>query len=273
MNEVSTIAPSTDLAASQSIQDSGSRSLLNFIGQALTDPAVDVQKLEALLRMQREVIADDAKTIFNQAYARLMQVMPRITKKGVVEYPVNKNDPDGPKKKAFNYAKWEDVDAAIRPLLLEHGFSLSFNTSQRQGDGGGLIVMGELLHIAGHSKTASMALPLDTSGGKSSLQGYASSTSFGSRYVAKMLLNLVFEGEDDDGQKGGMSYLSDKQQEELNAVLSQVNMPQNRFEAFLDHLKAGSVAGIEAKDFALALNMVASEKRRQAEARAKGGQP
>lgn len=261
MNEIATVAPSTDLAASQPGQDSGTRSLLNFIGQALTDPAVDVQKLEALLRMQREVIADDAKTIFNQAYARLMQVMPRITKKGVVEYPVNKNQPDGPKQKAFSYARWEDVDAAIRPLLLEHGFTLSFNTSQRQGDGGGLIVMGELLHVAGHSKAATMALPLDTSGGKSNLQGYASSTSFGARYCAKLLLNLVFENEDDNGQKADIVFITLDQQQQIETLLTETG--SNR-EAFFDYMGAASVEGITSERFAVAMNSLTAKRRKMA---------
>ncbi len=194
-------------------------SLLNFVAQAVSDPNIDVGKLEALLRMQREIVADDAKTQFNQAMARLQPKLPRIKKNGVVEYPVDKNKPQGPKAPAFNYARWEDVDAAIRPLLHEQGFTLSFNTRQRAGDGGGVVVVGELLHVGGHAKTAEFALPLDTSGGKSNLQGYASSTSFGQRYCAKMLLNLVFENEDDDGVSGGMVFVTVEQQQQLATLL------------------------------------------------------
>lgn len=238
--------------------DGGVPSLLGFVAMAVRDPNIDVAKLEALLRMQREIVADDAKTQFNQAMARLQPRLPRITKRGRVEYPVNKNQPDGPKALAFTYARWEDVDTAIRPILNSEGFALSFNTRQRVGDGGGLVVVGELLHVGGHAKTAEMALPLDTSGGKSNLQGYASSTSFGSRYVAKMLLNLVFEGEDDDGTAGGKSYINEHMKERIVELLQESKAD---VKGFLDFMHASCVDEIEVADYTKAVNALQTKLR------------
>ena len=91
-------------------------SLLNIIARAASDPNTDVVKLEALLRMQREVIAADAERQFNEAFAEMSPKMPRIKKsKDVVIKEV----------KQYSYATWESIDDAIRPLLNEYGFSLS----------------------------------------------------------------------------------------------------------------------------------------------------
>lgn len=232
-------------------------SLLSLIARAASDPAVDVAKMQALLDMQRLVEADQAKAAFNRAFARLEPQLPRIKKNGIVEYPVDKNKPDGPKKKAFNYARWEDVDSGIRPLLRAEGFSLSFNTIPRVGDGGGLTVTGELLHVDGHAKTASMTLPLDTSGGKSNLQGYASSTSFGQRYVTKMLLNLIFEGEDDDGQAGGAIFINAEQVKRLRDLIKSSKTDEVRF---LEFLQLADLENIKTDEFAAAVNALLAKQ-------------
>lgn len=241
---------STDIAV-QEFDDGQNRQLANvgsddaflaLIERLATNPAVDVQKLSSIYDLQERVKARHAIAAFNQAFHAMEPNLPRVKKNGEVWYPINKNQPDGPKKKAFHYARWEDVDEAIRPILREYGFSLSFNTTQRSGDGGGLIITGELLHTGGHFKTASMGLPLDTSGGKSNLQGYASSTSFGSRYVTKMLLNLVFEGEDDDGRAGGTRYVTEEQAAELRDLAKQAKRHEG---PLLDRLFSGSVRSFD----------------------------
>jgi hypothetical protein len=48
-----------------------------------------------------------------------------------------------------------------------------------------------------------MTLPLDTSGSKNNVQAVGSSTSYGKRYTATLLLNIRTKGEDDDGHAGG----------------------------------------------------------------------
>lgn len=216
--------------------------LLNAIIVLAKDPAVDVAKLSALMDMQERMEGRQGIVEFNQAFARMEPLLPRVKKNGEVWYPVEKNKPEGPKRKAFNFAKWEDVDDAIRPLLRAHGFHLMFNTTQRVGDGGGVIVTGKLKHVGGHEEVASFALPLDTSGGKSNLQGYASSTSFGQRYCAKLLLNIVFENEDDDGVAGSQTFISDEQAAELREMLKDAGRQEG---ALLDRLFSGQVRSFE----------------------------
>lgn len=225
-------------AVAPAAESNEATSLLGIIARAASDPAVDVEKMAALLGLQERVVARQAEAEFNQAFIRMQAALPRIKKDGTLEYPVDKNKPDGPKRKIASFAKWETIDAAIRPILETEGFALSFNTIPRPGDGGGLIVTAILRHRGGHSTETSIPVPLDTSGGKNNLQGYGSSMSYGKRYAATAALNLITEGEDDDGVRGGMRFISQDQVAELTAKLKDAGREEG---PFLDRLFGGTV--------------------------------
>src|SRR4051812_49412858 len=91
-------------------------SMLSIIARAASDPNVDVAKMQALLDMQRQIMAEQARAEFNEAFSRLN--LPRIPKLGIVDR--------GSGRGKFPYARWEDIDAKIRPLLAAEGFALSF---------------------------------------------------------------------------------------------------------------------------------------------------
>jgi hypothetical protein len=239
---------------------------LALLERLATNPAVDVQKLGAILDLQERVITRQAIVAFNQSFHAMEPHLPRVKKNGVVEYPIDKNKPDGPKRKAFNFAKIEDIDDAIRPILREFDFTLTFDTKPRVGDGGGVVVTGALLHSRGHAMTASFALPLDTSGGKSNLQGMGSSTSFGQRYCIKLLLNLVFEGDDDDGIKGGMAFLSDDQVFELHDLMRQTSTSEENFFRYMGLTGSGihDLGEVEARDFGKLKNALLAKKKEAA---------
>lgn len=234
-------------------------SLINFIAQAVERPEIDADKLDKLLRMQREIVADDAKAQFNRDYIAMQEELPRIKKSGVLEYPMDKNKPDGPKRKVSNYAKWEDIDRSIRPILKAHGFALSFTTAPRQGDGGGLIVTAILRHRAGHSTETPIPIPLDTSGGKNNIQGYGSALSYGKRYAATAALNIITEGEDDDGKLGGTKFVTTEQAAEIDVLLRETKSDAARFYQLFE---VADVRNLTADQYPAARNMLLSKKGR-----------
>lgn len=207
--------------------------LLTAIVQMARDPSVDADKLEKLLAMQERMEARDAERKFNEAFARLSRDMLRIKKDGGVEYKG---------KEAFRFATWENIDRTIRPMLQAEGFTLSFDTSSRAGDGGGIIVTGTLAHVAGHKRTASIPLALDNSGGKNNIQGVGSTFSYGKRYTATALLNIVTEGEDDDGKRGGTRHITPEQVEELVDLVKQANRQEG---PFLGRLFGGEIRSFD----------------------------
>lgn len=162
--------------------------LLSVIERAAHDPSIDVVKLEALLRLQREIMADNAKAEFDAAYTRLTDKIPQIEKNGRID--LGKGAP-------LPFARWEDINVIIQPLLRAEGFGLTFTSRHENGM---IIVVGSLVHRFGHSISAEMGLPPDTGPGRNALQAMGSTLTYGKRYVTEMLLNIVRKGEDNDGR-------------------------------------------------------------------------
>jgi hypothetical protein len=227
--------------------------LIQVIERAALNPAVDVDKMQKLLEMQERIMAKNAEMSFNQAMTRLQEQLPRIKRAGSVAY---KNKDSGKSEEAFKFARYEDIDGAIRPFLLAEGFSLSFNTKWSEA---GAIIYGTLAHREGHSRTVEMRLPLDSSGGKNNLQGMGSTISYGKRYAVGMLLNIITVGEDDDGTGDHGEVITTEQAAELDTLLREriAKIPQEKqkdvMPRFLKHMGVETLQEIGAGDYAKAL--------------------
>lgn len=189
-------------------------SMFELIMRAVQDPACDPVKMAQLLELSRQVRADDAKAAFTAALVQLKPLLPIIDRRGrIVIYEKGKEKVPENMTQSTPYALWEDIDAAITPLLAEHGFVLTFRCGA--GRDGRITVTGVLSHSAGHSEETTMELPLDTSGSKNNVQAVGSSTSYGKRYTATLLLNIRTIGEDDDGEGEG-GYHSNPQRDAIH---------------------------------------------------------
>ena len=234
--------------------------MLNVIAAAARDPNTDVTKLEALLRMQREVMADQAKVAFIQARHRLKQKLPAVSKDGTIDLGVDKQS--GKARGSMKFARWEDMARIIEPLMGEEGFTLSFNTKPRAGDGGGATIVGTLTHIQGHGEEAEIPLPLDSGAGRNNLQAMGSTISYGKRYVAEMLLNIVRKGEDDDGVAGGTRYITDEQKGELVSLIQETNTDTVNFLRTFG-IETGGIDALEVGAFMAAKNMLLAKKNKK----------
>lgn len=165
-----------------------SAAIITVIERAAMNPNVDIDKMERLLMMQERIMAKNAEQLFNAALAEMQEKLPTIEATGEIK------NRDG--KVQSRYAKWEDINEAIKPILREYGFALTFKSEIN----GSVKVTGILTHKAGHREQTEITLPADTSGSKNAVQAVASSVSYGQRYTAKLLLNITSRGEDDDGQ-------------------------------------------------------------------------
>lgn len=176
------------------------RNMLAIIAEAAANPAVDVAKMQALLQMQREIVAEEARIAFTEAFVAVQSELPTINKTGKIVVPPK----DGKTGHVTPYATFNEINKVTRPILQKHGFALSFSTDA--GPDGRLIVRGTLSHIRGFSRETTLALPLETGGSKNNVQGVGSSMSYGKRYAAIALLNLVsdaLEDRDDDALRAG----------------------------------------------------------------------
>lgn len=183
-------------------------SVLEIIDRIASDPNTDVAKLEKMLELQERIMAKNAEIAFNGAMSRL-------------DFPIIKHTAkiEHSGKLISTYTRYEDIDKIIRPIYLKEGFSLSFDS--RNNEDKSVTYIGTLSHKDGHSKTAQMILPADTSGAKNSIQAIGSTISYAKRYLVQMLFNLVTEGQDDDAQTAEVILVTDPQADQLQAVLDQ----------------------------------------------------
>lgn len=169
----------------QALQVADMSPMFAMIERAARDPSVDIDKLERLMQMKKDADALATRGAFDAAMAEMQPELPVIAERGKAAFKDTVQ---------YTFAKWEDINAAIKPVLMRHGFALTFRTNFDKG----ITVIGVLSHRAGHREETSITLPTDASGSKNAVQAVASSVSYGKRYTAGALLNLTSHGEDDD---------------------------------------------------------------------------
>jgi hypothetical protein len=229
--------------------------VLEGITRAALDPNVDVAKLERLLAIQQTLLGDQRRTAYRAALARLQERLPQITKAGTIL------DRDGRPRNKF--AKIEDIDAVIRPLCAEEGFSFSFD-SKAVGSGSGAMIQftGTLSHREGHAETKTIDLPVDNGAGRNAVQSVGSTTSYARRYLLSMHLNLVTRDEDDDGMGGSSADpVTPAQAAELSRLLAESGGDPARFCKWLG---VETVETVRLAQYGRALKYLEEKKRQRA---------
>jgi hypothetical protein len=155
--------------------------------------------MRELLDMQKEIMAEQSKRDFNAAFIALQRELPTIRRDGKIEIREKvAGERVGRVQQATPYATFNAIMGAIKPLLVKHGFALSFETEPMAER---LLVKGRL-EGHGHERTTAFPLPAETSGSKNNVQGWGSSMSYGKRYCTIALLNIISEAQEDRDTDG-----------------------------------------------------------------------
>jgi ERF superfamily len=158
---------------------------------------VDVEKMREVKELGMSLLNDQRRTAFDDALTQMQDELPVITARGKLEI---REKGTGKLIQSTPYAKWEDINQVIKPVLKKYGFVLRFKTGLTED---GRVLVTGILAGHGHREESSFSLPHDSTGSKNAVQAIGSSTSYGKRYAAGALLNITSRGEDDDGKKGG----------------------------------------------------------------------
>jgi hypothetical protein len=239
------------LVASPSPQLPAAAQFLPMLQKMSTDPTVDPAKMSAILDVLERQMNKAASQAYENALADLQDELPRIKKDGMIEH---KDKATGKVQKIAGYATYENIDEVIRPLLIKHRFNLRFSTRESNGK---VVVSGTLAHREGHKETVDIPLSIDASGAKNSVQGVGSTISYGKRYIVGMLLNLIFEGEDDDGKTSGFIALTDEQAATLKDLIRDTGTDVT---AFLAWVKAKDVDSMDGRQYDAAYRMLNKKK-------------
>lgn len=226
----------------------GPGALLSAIVSLAKDPAFDVTKLQALMAMQERLEDRQAERAFAEALTAAQSEMPQVERLGTVSL--------GTGKGSYNFARLEDMDRVLRPIMIRHGFSIFFDREQREGAGGGLVVTGTLAHVAGHSKKASFPVALDTGAGRNNLQAAGSADSYARRYLIEGFFLIVRKGKDDDAHLAGVQFIDRAKGEQIEALLTETKSDRARF---MQHFEIANILNLTTDAATPAFNMLLSK--------------
>lgn len=172
----------------------GQSTLLAVISRAASDPACDIEKMERLLAMHERMQERQAEQAFNEAMNAVQAETRRVA--------ADANNAQTRSK----YATYAALDRALRPIYSAHGFSISFDTGTDAPEGN-VRVLAYVSHSGGHTRTYRALIPSDGKGAKggdvmTKTHAFGAASSYGMRYLLKMIFNVAIGEDDDDGNIG-----------------------------------------------------------------------
>ena len=179
--------------------------LMQALAAAAADPRMDVEKVERLYAMLKEMMQREAEAAFNDAMARAQEKMEPIIRDRRNEHT-----------KSW-YATLAAINEVITPIHTAEGLSVTYDSYKPEFDKDGKEInppregwfrtIGICAHKGGFSRRYHIDLPLDDAGkdgtkNKTGVQAMGSTNAYARRYLKTMIFDLS-TADDDDGNGGG----------------------------------------------------------------------
>ena len=211
--------------STQPVVATDSATLLNIVSRAAADPAVDMDKMERLLKMHEQMVARNAEMAFNVAMADAQSRVRRV-----------EADASNPQTRS-KYASYAALDRALRPIYTVGGFSLSFDTGEVERPDT-VRVRCYVSHRDGHTRTYHIDMPADGKGAKggdvmTKTHATGSAMSYGMRYLLKMIFNVAVGEDDDDGNSADVVCINESQAADLKSLAEEVKADVPAFLKYL----------------------------------------
>lgn len=164
--------------------------LQSMCDRGVTD--ANVAAFERLIALKERMEDRAAEKEFASAFARLQAAIPAVEATRAVP------GRDGGIR--FKFAPYEDIMYAVRPLLVEHGFSVSFNTDFKDGR---IHQTCTLMHSGGHSRSNTFMVRIGSGPpGSSEAQADGSAATYAKRFALCAALNITIEHDTDARNEG-----------------------------------------------------------------------
>lgn len=172
------LQPETALAV---VEPSVGQMLATFIDKGITSENVDA--FAKLIELRERMDARDAERQFAAAFVRVQEDMPAIE----AVRPI----PDKYGNIKYYYAPLEEIMPKVKPVLLKHGFTMSFNSEIKEDR---VILTCTLAHRGGHTKqNISMAKIGSGPPGASGAQADGAASTYAKRRALCDALSIVAE--------------------------------------------------------------------------------
>ena len=223
----------------------------------LNQDALSTEKMELIMRARRELLTERARESFQISFAEMSKEMPQVTRDGMIDLR---------EKGKMRYARIEDMDTVIRPILSAHGFSLMFQ--EYLNDNGAPMMRGKLMHVDGHFEVSERPIRQDPGPGRNSEQAWGSGTTYARRYLMEGLCNIIRRNVDDDAVNTDEK-LSEQEGDALHELLI-ATLPEGRnigeyTSRFLHAMVTGveKIADLPKRDYARLKNALEDRKKAQ----------
>ena len=221
---------------------SEAHAMVSAIERAARDPAVNIEKMERLFSMAKEIRQEIAGQAFNAAMNACQAEMRPIA-----------TDAENPQTHS-KYATYGKLDRALRPIYTKHGFSISYDEADSPKPEH-VRVLAYVSHSGGFTRTYRRDMPADGKGAKggdamTKTHAAGAAHSYGSRYLLKGIFNIAIGEEDKDGNDpesgDDPKCISAKQVADLEALISETKRDKARL---LKWFKVKSLEEIPANNF------------------------
>lgn len=214
--------------------------------QAAIDKGVDPEQLGKLMDLAERWEANRASKEFDKAMSLCQSQMPAILRDAENSHTRSR------------YARFESLNAVIRPIYTKHGFSISFTEEDCPVEGSIRLVL-DIAHEGGCTRRKRIDIPLDGKGIKgndnmTATQGKMSTISYAKRGLMKMVFNLA---ETDEDQDGNSQYVSPDQIQEINDLIAEYQDLSDKkvnIEKFLAWLGVESLDRLDKKGYQKAID-------------------
>lgn len=170
--------------------------VLSMLSRVIDRPDVPVDKMEQMFDLYMKVQAEQHRKEFN---ADLVSAQSEME-------PVRKNANNSQTKS--NYATFDALDLAVRPIYTKYGFAPTYTTRQSDKLDHVTVVL-TLIHRSGHEREYTADMPADGKGAKggdamTKTHAFGSAFSYGKRYCLSGAFNIITtDQKDDDGNAAG----------------------------------------------------------------------
>jgi hypothetical protein len=168
--------------------------------------AENVAVMGQLIALKERMDSKQAEKEFAAAFVKLQAEMPKIEP--------TRGIPGKQGNIKFHYAPYEEIMRKVRPLLTEHGFTLTFDSDFADGR---VTVTCKLQHIGGHKTETKHAARVGSGPINSSeAQADGAAQTYAKRYALCSALNIVIEHDTDaESAKNQGDFITARQAAEL----------------------------------------------------------
>lgn len=189
---------------------------MEILQSVINNPEVSVEKVRELHNIQRQMEADRAEREYDAAMIEAQ-----------TEIQALKWD-----KKGDNnlYVKYPTIEKMLRPVREKYGFSENFDTEPGPTAEQMVICM-DVAHKGGHRRRYRLPMDIAGLGAKgggvmSKAQAVGNGTTYGMRYLAKMVWNIpMLVDKDDNDGAASVERITDKQLADLKALADETKRP------------------------------------------------